>query len=1039
MSLVNKIDEEKKPTYDDLEQLDALWANFRLPIPIPVASEGKYDSGDDPACGHDEWLLELLDLLRLLDTIDRQYANIDKDQNRSRIFRVMNSQMALAYSTLSRVERTCPFSPRAHENKAEEDSDQIFQQSTFLVQQARNHTEKTCAKLQRWFDLPSSQRARWHQNKQVPQERDLIHDSFFAPATQAPPPLNGGEVESDPLDEFSIDGGEDVNEETVARTDFIAQGPTHVQSLRQQSTQPSSKPPPKELDPVEFQKQQQELLEEELASMASRLKSSTLAMNATLQTQTKELDDMEQLAQTNLDQVTDTTKKVEARLAKQRGWKKQLIAWSVIGTVIGMWVLCFMVVRTVPKRKIGKMNLFGRFREGQKRFVDTWERHFSKDDDREMSRDGESQWQEQQRRWQMWTQGNWQRQHEHHRTQQECKIHSDGTQTCYDAQDVSGRMKAVAHEIAAERRRRRIAENMANAPTVDAVESESATDEEESIRDAVCHEESSDDDQDRPHISDDPMGCIQPTEEMMKHQTEVDSLRVALNLLENAIGRVPIGSTERLQMSKNKDAIQSELKNLRSAFALERNKARSMYWADRTNRINAKDQGRALGSVPFCEGEVMVGGFSKHEEDIEQAHILTERSNDNEGRARLSANRQDQERLAKQAELERLEKEQIEKAETERSKQERLAEKARMETLAALIEQERVLAEQMQKEKETARLEEERLGAEAERSKQEQLAEEERLAAEAAIQAEFERLERERFAAEAAKLEEERLAAEAEWSKQEKLDRLEKERFTAAEVTRHSESERLERERLAAEAAKLEEERLVAEAERSKQEKLAEEARLEAERLENERLAAEAARQARFERLERERLTAEAAKLEEKRLAAEAERSKQEKLDRLEKERLTAAEVAKQAEFERLERERLAAEEAKKRLEKETKEAIDLAKQIAADMNDFFPSDVRFAAGRLKNDLLAHYISVAPEMVEGSDKSGWRPIHEAARAGNLVGIQLLISAGCDLTSRTGRKGNGGTALWWAIQRFGEDHDAVKLLRYHGALDAGPAA
>jgi ankyrin repeat protein len=157
----------------------------------------------------------------------------------------------------------------------------------------------------------------------------------------------------------------------------------------------------------------------------------------------------------------------------------------------------------------------------------------------------------------------------------------------------------------------------------------------------------------------------------------------------------------------------------------------------------------------------------------------------------------------------------------------------------------------------------------------------------------------------------------------------------------------------------------------------------------------------------------------------------------LENERL-AAEAARQAEFERLERERLAAEEAKKRLEKETIEAIDLAMQVAADKTDFLSSDVRFAAGRLKNDLLAHYISVAPEMVEHSDKSGWRPIHEAARAGNLVGIQLLISAGCDLTSRTGRKGNGGTALWWAIQRFGEDHDAVKLLRYHGALDAGPA-
>jgi hypothetical protein len=1011
-SLLNKTEAEKKSSYDDLEQLDALWASFRLPIPIPVASEGKNDNCDDPSSGHDGWLLELLDLLRLLHTMDRQYANNAKDQNRARASRVMNSQMALAYSTLSRVERTCPFSPRAYESMAEEDSDRIFQRSVhILLQKARNHTQETCAKLQRLLDQPSSHPAQRHQKKQVPQERDLIHDIFLAPAT--PESISGGEDESEPLDEFSIGEGDDDKEETVARIDITAQASTHVQSQRQQ---PPRIPPTKELDPVEFQKQQQELLEEELASMASRLKSSTLAMNATLQSQTKDLDDMEHMAQTNLDQVTDTTKKVEARLTKQRGWKKRLATWSMIGTVIGMWILCFMVMKTVPKRKIGKINLFGRFRDGRNRFLDTWRRYFSKDEDEEMSRDGKAQWQEQQRRWQMWGLGYWQRKQEQHRTQQECEIHSDGTQTCYDVQDDSGRMEAVARKIEAERNVRRIVEKMVNASTDDVVESDSATDEEGPIHDAVSHDESSDDDQNRSHISDDPMGCISPTEEMVRYQTELDSLRIALNQLEHAMERVPVGSPERLQMSKDQDELQSELKNLSSAFALERNKARSMFWADKTNRINAMDHRRALGSVPFCEGEVIVGEFSKHEEDIKQDHILTERMKKNEERARLAANRQEQERLVKQAELERLEKEQVEQAEADRAKQERLAEEARIEVerleqerLAALIEQERALVEQMQKEKEAAWLEKERLAAEAEKLAKEarletESLEHERLAVEAATQAEFERLERERLATEAARMEEERLAAQ--------------------------------------------------------QEKLAKEARLEAERLERERRAMETAKQAELERLEMERLVAEAARMEEERLAAEAERLNQVKLaqearleaERLENERLAAAVTTQQAELERLERERLAVEDAKKGPEKENtlekvkveaetgaKEAIDLAMRIAAERNDFLPSDVRFAAGRLKNDLLARYISVAPEMVEDFDKNGWRPIHEAARAGNLIGIQLLISAGCNLNSRTGRKGNGGTALWWAIQRFGEDHSAVKLLRYHGALDAGPVA
>ena len=184
----------------------------------------------------------------------------------------------------------------------------------------------------------------------------------------------------------------------------------------------------------------------------------------------------------------------------------------------------------------------------------------------------------------------------------------------------------------------------------------------------------------------------------------------------------------------------------------------------------------------------------------------------------------------------------------------------------------------------------------------------------------------------------------------------------------------------------------------------------------------------------------------EKRLAAEAEETARLEAERLAQQRL-AAEAAKQeeerlaAEAARLEAERRAAEEAKlereTKLKEEVREAIEHAKQLAADNPDFLPADVWFAAGRAKNDLLAHYISAAPDMVDTSDRGGWRPIHEAARAGNLAGIELLVSAGCDLTSRTGRTGKGGTALWWAIQRYGEDHEVVQLLRSHGALEDGP--
>ena len=722
-------------TNNDLEELDAQWANFRLPVPLAPPRRGsKFGnySGDITASSsssfankNDEWMLELLDLLRLLYTMDRQYANKNRDCFTSSK-KIMASQMTLAYSTLSRVERTCPYS---QENipTDEVSGDQILEQNIFiLLQKARNYTEETCVKFQRWLDRPMPHPAQKYQKKQgSPEERDLIYDIFLAPASTSTSMKNSEHDDTETLDEITGDEEYDAFDETAIGNDPNKQ--LNVQSQRQQSIQSSSSrlPPPKEMDPVEFQKQQQELLEEELASMASRLKSSTLAMNATLQTQTKELDNMEQLAQTNLDQVTDTTKKVEARLARTRGWKKNLATWGLIGTVMGVWTLCFMVMRIAPKRKIGKVNLLDNLRHGRNRVKDTWTRYFSKYDEDEMSRDDEAYWQEEQEEHPEERHTNNDRQQEQQRTENECEVHTDGTQTCYDSTE------RVAQDIVAERKRRQIEENMANAPVVDALEPDS------------------------------PKGTTHDAEEIQRKKVEA------------------------------------------------------------------------------------------------------------------------------------------------------------------------------------ARLEEERLVADTQHKVQEKLAEEARL--------EAQRLERERQAQEA---------------------RLE--------------AERLEQERLREEAAKQ------AEDERVRQEILTEEARLEADRLEQEK--------AEFERLDRESLAIEATNQ---------------------------------------------AEEAKKRIRLEAeagaREATEHAKQFAAsDYAYFAPADVRSAAGRLNgNDLLAYCILMAPEMIEDSDKIGWRPIHEAARAGNLVGIQLLISSGVDLTSRTGRKGNGGTALWWAIQRFGEDHSAVQLLRHHGALDIGP--
>jgi len=277
---------------------------------------------------------------------------------------------------------------------------------------------------------------------------------------------------------------------------------------------------------------------------------------------------------------------------------------------------------------------------------------------------------------------------------------------------------------------------------------------------------------------------------------------------------------------------------------------------------------------------------------------------------------------------------------------------------------------------------------------------------------------------------------EEEKREEEKVHRLAKEqarleaqqqeqKMLEAEAARRVNQERLDQER-------AKHQRILAERKKQAEEAARIQAEIEAARAERERLAAAAAKKLELERLEQERR-------EQDRIREEQRKKEEEEARRLAKEQA-------RLEAERAEREKLAAEAAKK--EEQAREladakadaarAMELAKSIAVDNDDFLPSDVRSAAGLGKNDLLAQYITMSPKMANVADRSGWTPLHEAARAGNLAGVQLLLSAGCDLTSKTGRAGTGGTALWWAVQRYGEDHAVVRLLRAHGALEEGPA-
>ena len=211
--------------------------------------------------------------------------------------------------------------------------------------------------------------------------------------------------------------------------------------------------------------------------------------------------------------------------------------------------------------------------------------------------------------------------------------------------------------------------------------------------------------------------------------------------------------------------------------------------------------------------------------------------------------------------------------------------------------------------------------------------------------------------------------------------------------------------------------------------------RKERARIQKDKEAQAAAQRAARERHRKEEADARSTAEEQGRIQQEAEARASAEREALEQQWREEAVLADQ---ERLKQKCMqATERVRKTALEEAQAAIQQAQHLNVEDNEILPSDVRHVASLGKNDLLAYYIAENPNMVDASDKSGWRPIHEASRGGNLAGVQLLIDTGSDLSARTGRGGSGGTALWWAVQRYGEESDVVRLLRSYGAPEDGP--
>ena len=114
------------------------------------------------------------------------------------------------------------------------------------------------------------------------------------------------------------------------------------------STSRQSMPKPK-MTSEELQKEQEEMLENEISQMAAQLKQSSLKMKSTLHSQNVDLDEMETLAQANLDKTKDVTDKVTEQV--NAGWRKSFGRWMAFFIILGTWSFCFLTIRVMPKRK----------------------------------------------------------------------------------------------------------------------------------------------------------------------------------------------------------------------------------------------------------------------------------------------------------------------------------------------------------------------------------------------------------------------------------------------------------------------------------------------------------------------------------------------------------------------------------------------------------------------------------------------------------------------------------------------------------------
>jgi hypothetical protein len=165
--------------------------------------------------------------------------------------------------------------------------------------------------------------------------------------------------DNDDDDDDDDDNGKDCNLGSILESELFAEDDTDDDNntngnagiLHPLDTQlsPTLPKPKSKISSQQRQKQQEDMLQQEIVEMAAHLKESSLGIKSTLSAQNTDLTQMERLAQDNLDKTKDVTDKVTQQV--RAGWRKSVGKWVTFFVVLGTWMFCFLTIRIVPKRK----------------------------------------------------------------------------------------------------------------------------------------------------------------------------------------------------------------------------------------------------------------------------------------------------------------------------------------------------------------------------------------------------------------------------------------------------------------------------------------------------------------------------------------------------------------------------------------------------------------------------------------------------------------------------------------------------------------